>query len=174
MEQTKKGSRPRGRSYDQKLFAYTDEEGLRRVREIARRRQCSVAAVIRALVDEEAARIGLEAVATAPMAIAPESEVAITPERQQLAAERLRQMVEAARAGVSLSAEDARREVGILRAGVTKTPPRTMDPARRDYLLELADRIRRGVPEEWSDEELLCQVQEVVDEVREKHLAGHR
>jgi hypothetical protein len=98
-----------------------------------------------------------------------------TPE-QRAAAERLRQIVEKAReASGSIDPEAVRREVAILRGGVTSTPAvrsGAENPEWRDYLSRLAERVRAGVPEEWSEEELQEHIQQAVDEVRASR-AGH-
>jgi hypothetical protein len=77
------------------------------------------------------------------------------------------------RAGVELPHEEIKREIAVLRAGVTISPAQPIDGARREYLRQLTEKVRRGVPEEWNDQELLAQVQQAVSAVRGKHRASH-
>jgi hypothetical protein len=109
MERTNKGGRPRGRTYARKLFAYTNEAGVRRVQEIARRRQSSVAAVIRSLIEEEAARLGLSADTSTP-----------SPADATAARERFVALLEKAQGSATgdLTPEEIEREITLAREEV--------------------------------------------------------
>jgi hypothetical protein len=94
---------------------------------------------------------------------------AVRAEEQAAARERLREMVENTRSGAGKIDPDAvRQEVAILRAGLPPPGPqkRGHDPARTEYLLRLVEQVRAGVPEEWSEEEILCRVEEALADVR--------
>ncbi|MDO8615875.1 MAG: hypothetical protein Q7T33_09095 [Dehalococcoidia bacterium] len=62
MEQPKKRGvgRPRGKHYPRVLVAYETEAGARLVAELAERRGTSIASLLRQLVREEAARLGVK------------------------------------------------------------------------------------------------------------------
>lgn len=159
---------------------YETEEGLALLRALAQRRGVNVTDLLRLLIREEAARLGVpfprpEAATQAPTEAGEESEEAITPMRQRLAAERLREWVEQARAGAELPHEKVQQEVAILRAGVQVTParrPEELDPDWADRLSAMAEQMQAAVPAEWTEEELQEQIAQTIAEVRASR-AGH-
>jgi hypothetical protein len=107
----RKAGRPSGALYPRRLPVYDTDEGMELLHRLARRRGTSAAALLRQLVREEAARVG--------MATQPPVSVA----QREVARERLRQLVEKARGGPAskLTPEEIEREVSLARAEVRES-----------------------------------------------------
>jgi hypothetical protein len=150
-------------TYSKRISHYETEEGAALLKALARRRGVSTADLLRRLTREEAQRAGVNALDAAKPPLVSEAD------EQAAARERLREMVVKARSGAGKVEPDAvRQEVTILRAGLPPPGPqkRRHDPARTEYLMRLVEQVRAGVPEEWSEEEILRRVEEALAEVR--------
>jgi hypothetical protein len=88
---------------------------------------------------------------------------------EQMAVERLRELAQKVRAGEDVPPAEIRREMEILRAGIPITAPERSgppDPEWQERFHQVIERIRAGVPEEWTEHELQERIQQAVDEVR--------
>jgi hypothetical protein len=81
----------------------------------------------------------------------------------------LRPLATRAVAGDAEATAELKRIVDELRAKATVTPakrPDELDPRWQDRFLSLVEGVRRGVPEEWTEEELAEQIAQAIAEVR--------
>jgi hypothetical protein len=144
-------------------------EAKRLLERMAERSAISQAAVLEQAIREKARRekITLDTDATdgAPSQCAASE---LTPE-ETAAVERLHELAQKLRAGEDVPPGEIRREIDVLRAGIPITPPQRTgppDPEWQERFQQLLERVRAGVPEEWTEEELQERIRKTVDEVR--------
>jgi hypothetical protein len=88
----------------------------------------------------------------------------------------LRPLAARAAAGDASAAAEIQRIIAELRAKATVMPakrPEELDPDWQDRFLALVEGVRRGVPEEWTEEELEEQIAQAIAEVRANRAGDH-
>jgi hypothetical protein len=88
----------------------------------------------------------------------------------------LRPLAARAAAGDASAAAEIQRIIAELRATATITPakrPEELDPDWQERFVALIEGVRRGVPEEWTEEELQEQIAQAISEVRANRAGDH-
>jgi hypothetical protein len=149
-------------------------EAKRLLERMAERSAISQAAVLEQAIREKARRekVTLDA-HTVNSTPSPPAASALTL-AESASVERLRQLAQKLRAGEDVPSEEIQREMAILRGGIPVTPAKRTgppDPEWQERFRRAIEKLRAGVPEEWTEEEIQERVKQAVAEVRAERRA---